>query len=434
LFAVRKNSDLAVYFSTGTRDFTQNAETRYQRPMVAWMQAAYLSGLNMDMVFQDDPVETLAQHRVILASHAAMISGEQLERLRQYVHQGGTLVAVGDFGIFDGNGREQNAYAAFGLNIQTKSLPAKRITFSYNGRQIINAYAQACIAPGGDGIPVIRDNDGNVIAASKDYGQGKIIVMPASVVGSWFQEAINFLYQAPPGQTAVVNAPAYHVDNLRHSAGNFLKGVIGAPVVDMQINNPDILGFYHINRDGTAHAVKLLNITETFVKENRRITDTEPIAHFGLNAAKLPFAIEVSIPDIKDFTPGKAILSTPEKPDAELEIPVEKKNGRLHFTVPANYFSGFALVELSPPEDPPSGNGSGKNLPENPLHARIEDGMLYMSGLTVGDTLSVYTSAGAMVYHSIAASNESKIKLNEPGVYIVHSDNKSIKVAFNTRP
>jgi len=349
LFAVRKNSDLAIYFSTDTRDYTQDAETRYQRPMVAWMQASYLSGLNMDMVFKDDPVDVLLQHRVILASHIAMISKDQLERLRQYVYRGGTLVAVGDFGVFDENGQDQDAYAAFDLAIQLRPVTPKRTSFVLNGQSITDAYVNQDI-PVSNSMPLMKDHDGNVIAVSKTYGAGKVIVMPSSMVGDWYQESVLFYFTdlTPdvPGGPVMADAPQYHVDKLRQSAGAFLKGILGAPVVDVQTANPDILGFYHTSRNGTVHAVKLLNITETFLKENRRYSDTEEMEHFGLNVTKLPYEIEINIPDIQDFTSGTAVLSSPEPSGVDLEIPVRKKDGRLYFTVPANYFSGFALIEI----------------------------------------------------------------------------------------
>ena len=432
LFAVRKNSDLAVYFSTDTRDFTKNSTTLYQHPLVAWMQAAYLSGLNMDMVFNDDPVERLLQHRLILASHVAMISKDQLERLREYVYQGGTLVAVGDFGVFDENGSSRNAYAAFDLRIQKKSLTAKRTNLSFNGKTIVNAYINSCIDSGGNADPVIKDNAGNVIAVSKAYGKGNILVMPSSIVGNWFQDAINFLYGATPdvpGGPLMANAPAYHVDNLRNSAGNFLKGLIGVPVVDMKIDNPDILGFYHTNWDGTIHAIKLSNIAETFVKEQRRISDAEVIKNFNLNGTKLPYEIAISIPAMTDFIPVKVVLSTPEKPGVKSEIPFQQKDGRLHFTVPAGYFCGFALIEIFR-TDVPSGTDPVETLSENPLHARVQEGLLHVDGLMPGKTLSVYSVTGALEYQSIAMSNEMRIKLTTPGVFIVHSENKTVKVTF----
>ena len=80
--------------------------------------------------------------------------------------------------------------------------------------------------------------------------------------------------------------------------------------------------------------------------------------------------------------------------------------------------------------DPPI-TGNGEELSADPLRAWIRDGLLYVSGLTPGETLSVYTAAGALDYHSIAASYEANIKLKAPGVYIVQSGDKSVKVVFD---
>ncbi len=429
LFGVSKNSDFAVYFSTDTRDFTQNAETQYQRPMVSWMQAAYLSGLNMDMVFQGDPVDVLLKHKVILVANIAMISKEQLEKLRQYVYQGGTLLSVGDFGVFDEAGKERNAYLTFDLIIQKNSITPKRQDLSFNGQTMTNSYVNVRLASGSEGTPIIRDKDGTMIAVNKTYGNGKIIVMPSSIVGDWFQETINFTYLFDAGDPPMTDAPVYQVDNLRNSAGTFLKGILGKPVVDMQINNPDILGFYHTNWDETVYSVKLLNISDTFVKEKRRISDKEAIVNFDLvGSKKLQDKIEINIPAMANFTPLKAVLSSPEKQGSELEIPVQKIDGRLHLTVPANYFSGFALIELFR-----SGTttGIGENLQKNSLlNAWVQDGLLHVNGLTPGERLKVYATSGVMVYDSIAASNEENIKLRTTGVYIVNSEGKSIKVMF----
>lgn len=431
LFAVRKKSDLAIYFSTDTRDYTQNAELQYQRPMVAWMQASYLSGLNTDMVFKDDPVDVLLRHRVILASHIAMISKDQLERLRQYTYQGGTLVTVSDFGVFDENGKDQNAYAAFNLNIQTRALSPSRKTLSFNGQTITGAYVNSCISGSIDGTPILKDQQGNVLAISKAYGKGKIIVLTSSIVGNWYQEPVLFYYLTPdiPGGPPMADAPTYNVDNLRNSVGAFLKEIIGDQVVDIKINNPDILGFYHTNWDETIHSVKLLNITETFVKEKRRFSDTESIKHFSLNGQKLPDKVEITIPAIIGFTP-RAILSSPEHP-AKLEIPIQKTDNRFHFTVPANYFSGFALIEIfltEEKEEEEEEEEPDDNKPEQPLRAWVDNRLLHVSGLTPGRIFNVYATSGALIYHRVAASNEANVKLDIPGMYIVHSEGKSIKV------
>ena len=64
------------------------------------------------------------------------------------------------------------------------------------------------------------------------------------------------------------------------------------------------------------------------------------------------------------------------------------------------------------------------------LKAWIHNGALHISGLTSGKLWSIYTIGGQLVYHSIANGNEATINLPERGVYIVTSDNKTIKVIF----
>jgi hypothetical protein len=74
---------------------------------------------------------------------------------------------------------------------------------------------------------------------------------------------------------------------------------------------------------------------------------------------------------------------------------------------------------------------SSENLTvENPLYAWVSGGLLYVSGLTSGKMLSVFTVTGVLVFQSIAVSNEANIKLKAPGTYIVQSEGRSVKVVF----
>lgn len=74
---------------------------------------------------------------------------------------------------------------------------------------------------------------------------------------------------------------------------------------------------------------------------------------------------------------------------------------------------------------------SSEEILAYPLRAWIHNRLLHVTGLTPGETLSVYTATGALEYHSIAISNEADIKLKVMGVYIVQSGGKSIKVVFH---
>jgi hypothetical protein len=66
-----------------------------------------------------------------------------------------------------------------------------------------------------------------------------------------------------------------------------------------------------------------------------------------------------------------------------------------------------------------------------PLQAWVRDGLLHITGLTPGETLSIYSATGALVYQSIATSDEADINLAAPGVYIIRSGSNTIKVSMD---
>jgi len=68
--------------------------------------------------------------------------------------------------------------------------------------------------------------------------------------------------------------------------------------------------------------------------------------------------------------------------------------------------------------------------PVCPPKAWIRNGMLHISGVTPGETLSVYTASGALVYTGIVTSNEESIALPAQGVYIIRSENRTLKIVY----
>ena len=69
-------------------------------------------------------------------------------------------------------------------------------------------------------------------------------------------------------------------------------------------------------------------------------------------------------------------------------------------------------------------------LDTNALNAWIHNGMLHITGLIVGETLSVYAITGDLVYHSLVASDVIDIQLPVQGLYIIKTDSKTIRVVF----
>jgi hypothetical protein len=64
------------------------------------------------------------------------------------------------------------------------------------------------------------------------------------------------------------------------------------------------------------------------------------------------------------------------------------------------------------------------------LKARMHDGRLHVSGLTVGKPCSVYTISGALVHHNMANSDEADVTLPVRGLFIVKSGDAVVKTVY----
>jgi hypothetical protein len=65
-----------------------------------------------------------------------------------------------------------------------------------------------------------------------------------------------------------------------------------------------------------------------------------------------------------------------------------------------------------------------------PLRTWIQNNILHIEGLTIGQTYRIYTVSGTLVYQGIATENPMQILLPRRGTYIIHSENKSTKIIW----
>jgi hypothetical protein len=75
-------------------------------------------------------------------------------------------------------------------------------------------------------------------------------------------------------------------------------------------------------------------------------------------------------------------------------------------------------------------NNEQLTMDNGQLKAWTLNGTLYVSGLTEGNVWNVYNLYGQLIYNGIADGNEVKIALPGRGVYVIQSDNQTIKVAY----
>jgi len=74
---------------------------------------------------------------------------------------------------------------------------------------------------------------------------------------------------------------------------------------------------------------------------------------------------------------------------------------------------------------------SGEIIIAKPLNAWMRYGLLHVNGLTPGKVWSVYNVSGMLVYHAIAQDEEADISLRAQGVYIIHSEGRTVKIVFS---
>ncbi|MCL2289440.1 MAG: choice-of-anchor J domain-containing protein [Bacteroidetes bacterium] len=66
----------------------------------------------------------------------------------------------------------------------------------------------------------------------------------------------------------------------------------------------------------------------------------------------------------------------------------------------------------------------------NPLVAWVKDDILYIKGLNIGDTWSVYSTIGKLLHQSVANNEVMSVRLNTHGVYFIRSGNRVVKVVY----
>ena len=101
----RKKSDCAFLLSQTTRDYSPSCGS-FMRMWICWAQSALFSGISTDIVFENDGIDELSRHKIIVACCVAMPDGGVTEKLGAYVKNGGTLVIIGEFDKYGTDGQE----------------------------------------------------------------------------------------------------------------------------------------------------------------------------------------------------------------------------------------------------------------------------------------------------------------------------------------
>lgn len=294
-----KIADVSFYLSLKTRDFIADAFSRYTRKSMAGMQAAYAAGLCVDMVMEEDSLEELCRHKVIVASHIPMMCDDELEKLSAYVQQGGTLIILGDFAIRNENGSLRSMQQVEKI-LGTELLTDEAVKL---GNGLI--YRMSFVSPEDEYQPTIWVGR-----------KGRSHTPDLAVPSKWQLQ--------------------------KNGTGAVLSDIVKTPHVEILSDNDHLVASMYAVQN--ALAIHLVNLADTISDNPLPVTHDDLIPNFVEGAKKLA-EVKLTVQLPSGTSVSIARLCTPES-EGEKILDFTVSGETVHISVPENTFSGYALIIL----------------------------------------------------------------------------------------
>ena len=296
--APEKISDLAFYFSRRTRDFTASTFKRFMRHMMGSMQAAYVSGFRLDMVMEEDSLESLLRHKTIVLSYVAMLSESEIERFAAYVRAGGKLIILGDFALYAADGRKRTE------------------------TEIMNLF----------GVPL-------EINQHVSLGEGEIYLSDFRPEEVEFQPTIGCKRGYMLNLTTFPAPSKWEAQ--KAGTGKILRHLLTPGVELISENKRLVLTSYDVK---DARVMHIVNLADTISEERKEVSHDDLIPNFCAGAKKLG-SVTVKIKEKLDFEVKTVYLLTPER-EEPLTLTATQKDDGFVVEIPENVFAAYAMIIL----------------------------------------------------------------------------------------
>ncbi|MBR4466741.1 MAG: beta-galactosidase trimerization domain-containing protein [Clostridia bacterium] len=332
-------ADMGVYQSSQTRDYAPEA-SKHVNAFLSWMEAAYMSGISLDMVFEDDNDEILAQYPVLLVSHTAMMSQEELDRLHRYAENGGRLILAGRCGIYrpDGSPRSDqetaDALGLTGIRVRTESRQGCGV-FRFGDQTIPQEDVRADLAfEGGETLMTL---DGAAVAVRQQLGKGDLFWLPDLNGCPLTRTPVSDVRQPVRQRANVEPSP---VPMMRRTVGTVLNSLLCGRVIRAESSEELLSSVFRTDPGWTAH---LLNISGTIPTEPCTAGHEDILPNFtGKNRIPEPIRLTLTLPGSE---PSAAVLYTPEREDA-VPLTLHPEGDAVVTEIPGGTFGGYAMIVL----------------------------------------------------------------------------------------
>jgi len=281
--APRKAADITFYMSLNTRDYIKGGAT-YMKRLQSRLQGAYITSIQTDMVFPTDDLELMCTMPCIALCDTVMLSDDEIETFKTYLHRGGRILIEGLCGVrcADGSLRDYDVPAA--------------------------------LAECGDVIVVPT---------------GEIPLQNAVTVSAWSKE-----------RATVSTAPDITQD-VAAEMGKTFGAHLRTRRITLSSDCKDLISTFLYN--DAAYTVQIYNTYELIPSEPTIVSHDMEYPNFAPGAAPIESPIEVTIErcDNREITSVK--LASPEW-NGEQAVAFTDDGKYITFTIPANTFSGYLLV------------------------------------------------------------------------------------------
>ncbi len=341
----KKVCDYAIYFSTKTRDRTENAIENSMNDVVNWEQSGLFSQKLFDFVLEEDAVEKLRKYSVIVLPHVFMLSCTELKKLRNYVAEGGKLVAAGEFGIRDADGTKrtlEEAAQLLGVTMGVQKLvnPVQE-SICFHGEKI-NELPFDLIYKG---LPVRSQTTAGIVIAEQTIGLGSIIFIGAKTNSLPNHQAVWASRTEEQEKTISksVPAPVNAVNRLRDTIGRILDQLIQNPIATTDA--PDLQISVFDSSDANHRIMHLLNYAHTLCDdEGKLISHLDEFENFNFRNMTRKRNQSIHIQLHCPFAPVSVKLLSPEL-ENEYPLAFKWEQGVIKTQIPPDVFSGYAMID-----------------------------------------------------------------------------------------
>lgn len=343
--SVRPVADAGVFYSLSSRDFSRDPK-RFEEEIIGMCQQLDDLHLPYQVLFDPDfTFENLKQYPLIILPGVSAIRDEQLEIVREYILQGGKVLATGYLATEDeiGFAREQWPVGSW-LNVS--------LAGEINGKLQLqgNVFQESVVQYEGPSLKVVRrpGDTASAIHATLDQQGNSAVGIVSRTIGK------GLLVWAVPG----LGAANYEADGRVGQLWNFrenrksldvLQRLLNATLGDsatfhaVQIPEAVKMRLYRSHEAAQqTYYIHLYNATGGVVREQgKTMSATPPKEVFP--ALDKELIMDLRLPEGKQY---QAEWTTPDYPGKEVYAVKEREKGRYRINMPGKALQAYGILRI----------------------------------------------------------------------------------------